>query len=129
MSSIDIIAKGARLDSDVITNVPLGAGLSTTYDVEVSNSDWLVIEGDLTATALADLVMTVQPFEGDGVTLSAVVLAPIAAATPAQVLSGGHAYGIAKYDVTGIGRVRIFWKNGNVGAQTLTRGSWRTQGF
>lgn len=122
-----ILAPGSRLDSDVITGISLTTGLTTTYDVEVSNSDWLVIQGDLTATAAADLAITVQPFEADGLTLSSVVLA--ATLAPANVLNGGHAYQYAKYDVVGIGRVRIFWKNNNAATQTLTRGSWRTQGF
>ena len=122
-----IIAPGSRLDSDVITNVSLGTGVSTTYDVEVSNSDWLVVQGDLTGGAITDLVPTVQPFEADGLTLSSVVLTPTQA--PANVLNGGHVYAYQKYDVVGIGRVRIFWKNANAGTQTLTRGSWRTQGF
>jgi hypothetical protein len=127
--SRDIIAAGSRLFSDRITGVSLGTGVSTTYDVEVSGSDFLTVQGDLTGAALGDLVMTVQPFEEDGVTLSSVVLTPIAASSPANIFAGGHAYGIQKYDVTGIGRVRVFWKNNNAGTQTLTRGSWRASGF
>jgi hypothetical protein len=127
--SRDIIAPGTRLFSDRITGVSLGTGVSTTYDVECSGSDFLVVQGDLTGAAIGDLAITVQPFEEDGVTLSSVVLTPVAADSPANILNGGHVYAFAKYNVTAIGRVRIFWKNNNAGTQTLTRGSWRATGY
>ena len=127
--SQDQIAKGSRLFSDIVTGISLLTTATTSYDVECSGGDFLTISGDLTGAAIGDLSITVQPFEQDGVTLAAVVLAPIAAASPANILIGGHVYAIAKYDITGIGRVRIFWKNNNAGTQTLTRGSWRVSGF
>jgi hypothetical protein len=125
--SQDIIATAKRLHSDVVVGQSLATGASYSYDVECSENDWLTVEGDLTGAALGDLAITVQPYEGDNVTLSAVVLTPVAA--PANVFASGHAYAYARYDVIGVGRVRISWKNNNAGTQTLTRASWRCAGF
>jgi hypothetical protein len=125
--SQDIIAKGSRLFSDRVVAAPLATGASTTYDVECSGSDFLVVQGDLTGAAIGDLAVGVQPFEEDNVTLSGAILVPVQA--PANVFNAGHVYSYAKYDITAVGRVRVFWKNNNAGAQTLTRGSWRCTGW
>jgi hypothetical protein len=123
-----ILPKGARLDQDVVLNTPLVATTGVfTYDVEVSYSDWLVTEAMMTGSAIADLAVTVQPFEGDNVTLSAVVLTP--QNNPPEVMSAGSIYHYARWDVIGLGRVRIFYANKNAAAQTLSMASWRTQGF
>jgi hypothetical protein len=124
--SQDILATAKRLDSDVKTGQSVASGASYTYDVEVSNSDWLEISATLTGAAIGDLAVTVQPYFGDNVTLESVVLTPVAA--PANVFSGGVVSYYARYDVIGIGKVRIFAKNNNAGSQTLGL-SWRTQGF
>jgi hypothetical protein len=124
-----IIAPGSRLFSDRVLAQPIGIGGQLTYDVECSGSDYLTVQGDLTGAAIGDLTMAVQPYEEDNITLSSVVLTPITAQSPANIFAGGHVYGLAKYDVAGIGRVRIFWRNLNAGAQTLTRGSWRCVGY
>jgi hypothetical protein len=117
----------SRLMRDTIVNQSLATGASVTYDVECSATDWLTVQGDLTGAAAADLSVNVFPYENDGVTLTPIPLAP--AVTVANTLSGGHIYAYDKFDVTGIGRVRIAWKNNNAGTQTLTRGSWRAQNW
>lgn len=117
----------SRLHRDVITNVALATGATTTYDVECSEADWLVVQGDLTGTANGDLTVTVTPFEDDGITLSGINIAATTSVGP--TLTAGHVYFLGKYDVIGVGRVRITWKNNNAAGQTLTRGSWRTAGY
>jgi hypothetical protein len=126
--SQDIIAKGSRLFSDRVTGVALGASTGqTTYDVECSGSDFLTVQGDMTGAAIGDLTVTVVPYEEDNVTPGGIGLAPVTAV--ANTISGGHVYAYGKYDITGVGRVRITWKNSNAGGQTLTRGSWRCSGY
>jgi hypothetical protein len=122
-----ILAPGSRLFSDRAVAQPVGIGGAFTWDIEVSGGDWLVIQGDLTGAAIGDLTVTVQPYEEDNVTLSGVVLTPPVA--PANIFAAGHVYLYNKFDVVGIGRVRVSWKNNNAGAQTLTRASWRCTGY
>jgi|SRR5215469_3019346 len=124
--SQDIIAPGKRLFSDRVTNQSLTTGASQVVDVEVSGTSRLTVQADLTGAAIGDLAVTVQPYEEDNITLSAVVLTPVQA--PANVVNAGHVNSYAEYDVTGLGRCRIFAKNNNAGTQTLTRLSWRATG-
>ena len=123
--SQDQIAKGAHLESDIVSNPTLAAAGTQNIDVEVAGVARLTILGDLTGAAIGDLAITVQPYFGDNVTLEAVVLSPMYT-PPANVVAGGHVSSYAEYDVTGLGRVRILAKNNNVGAQAL-KVSWRTQ--
>jgi len=117
----------SHLVRDVITNISLATTVQTTYDVEVAGTDWITVQGDLTGAANGDLGVTVTPFEEDNVTLTALPLTEAVKQGP--TVSGGHVYYYGKFDVTGIGRVRIAWKNNNAGTQTLTRGSWRTRNW
>jgi|SRR5215471_11244145 len=121
-----IIAPGAHLESDIVSNPTLGAGLTQNVDVEVAGTSRFTVLGDLTGAAIGDLAVTVQPYFGDNVTLEGVVLSPLQVV--ANVLAGGHVSSYAEYDVTGLGRVRILAKNNNAGAQAL-KVSWRTQGI
>jgi|SRR5215471_4364220 len=123
--SQDIIARGAHLESDIVSNPTLATAASQTIDVEVAGVARLTVLGDLTGAAIGDLAVTVQPYFGDNVTLEGVVLSPMYT-PPANVLSGGHVSSYAEYDVTGLGRVRIFAKNNNAATQAL-KVSWRTQ--
>jgi len=123
--SRDIIAPGTHLESDVITGINVNTGVSYTVDVEVAGTARLTILGDMSGTAIGDLAITVQPYFGDNVTLEGVVLSPMGT-PPANVLAGGRVSSYAEYDVTGLGRVRIFAKNNNVAIQGLKL-SWRTQ--
>jgi hypothetical protein len=127
LGAVTYFGTPSHLARDVITNIALGAASGTTYDVEVSGTDWITVQGDLTGGAATDLAVTVTPYEEDNVTITALPLTEAVKQGP--TLSGGHVYYYGKFDVTGIGRVRIRWANNNAGAQTLTRGSWRTRNW
>jgi hypothetical protein len=127
--SQDILAVGSRMSQDVVVNQSLATNGNYTYDVECATSDWLTVMGDLTGAAVTDLVISVFPFEGDNLTLSPVALTQASATPTVGVAQGGHVYVQGRYDIGGIGRVRIQWHNANAGTQTLTRGSWRTENW
>lgn len=127
--SRDIYANGSRLFSDRVVAQAVAASGNITYDVETAGSDFLTVQGDMTGAAITDLTIAVQPYEEDGRTLSAVALTPLVASSPANVVGGGNVYALAKYDVYGLGRVRITWRNANAGGQTINRASWRLSGF
>lgn len=113
------------LTRGVVSGEALAAAASRTYDVEVSGDDWIVVQGDLTGSANGDLTVTVAPYSDDGVTLTAFAIVPSASGGPTNQSGRVRFYG--KYDVLGIGKVRITWTNNNAGSQTLN-GSWRTAG-
>ena len=104
----------------------INAAQTLSSDINVSGTDELVVEADMTGTAIGDLVVTVFPFEADNATVQATPIPQMI--TSPVVLSGGHVYFYGRYDVSGIERVRISINNANVGAQTITRASWRAAG-
>ena len=86
----------------------------------------LVVQVDMTAGAVGDLTVTVTPFEADNATLAVGMdLPPVQAPTTNPALSGGHDYFYGEYDVASVEYVRVRIANANVGAQTITRASWR----
>lgn len=109
-------------------NLAINAAQTLVQDVPCGGTDWLVVNSDMTGTAAGDLIVTVVPYEGDGVTLSSTTLPPVAGYGFVPTLAGGHVTAVQKYDVTGIDKVQLQVKNNNVAAQT-GRSWWRTQGF
>jgi len=86
----------------------------------------LVIQVDMTAGAVGDLTVTVTPFEADNATLAAGMgLPPVQAPATNPALTAGHDYFYGEYDVASVEYVRARIANANVGAQTITRASWR----
>lgn len=127
--SQDIIAPGSHLESDRVLGTSLATGTSLTYDVETSHTNWIVVQGDLAGAAVSgDLIITVQPYSEDGTTLeTATPITADSGHTSGPTLAGGRTYFWGRYDVTGIGRVRLIWTNNNAGTKVLTRASWRTE--
>lgn len=106
------------------TNVALGAAAFDNTVVQCQGDDILVVEAKLTAGALGDLEVLVQPFEADNATiLTGINIAPTRSSGP--ILSGGRSRFYAEYDVAGIEQVNISVQNKNAGAQTLETFSWR----
>jgi hypothetical protein len=128
ISGPQILAVPRRLNQDVVVNNSLNPSGTFTYDVDVAGSDWLAVEGSLTGSAIGDLAISVQPFLGDNVTLSAVVLAP-STTPPPNVVSGPNVFATSQYDVRGYGRVRIIWQNKNASTQTLNQASWHLENW
>lgn len=116
-----------RLNRDVITGTSLVTTGTLVRDVEVQQTDWLVVQGDLVGSADADLSVTVAPFEEDNITLTSFTLNPVESGGPTN--QSGHVRFYARYAVVGISRVRITWTNNNAATKVLTRASWRTESF
>jgi hypothetical protein len=120
---------GSNLTRKTIANQNINAGATITLDVPCGGTDFVTVEVDMTAGAVGDLAVTVLPYEGDGLTLMPVTLPAVAGVGYGSTLSGGHDYLLQQYNVQGIDKVQIQIKNNNVGAQTITRASWRTQSW
>lgn len=102
----------------------IGAGATLTTDVMCEGDSTLILEVDMTGTAAGDLGITVVPYESDNATLMTGLNLPVVQSN-GPALSGGAVRYYAQIDVTGVERVQVQVKNNNVGAQTLTRSSWR----
>ena len=109
-----------------ITNVAMGGGGGTTFmDAPVGSSDYITVQADMTGAANGDLGITVIPYEADGVTLSGATLPAQAGVGFTPTFGAGRVTALQQYNCQGIDKVRITFTNNNVGAQTLTRASWR----
>lgn len=95
----------------------IGIGATNNYDFDVSDFDGITVLAAISATALGDLGLTVQAFDSTN-TVVPVPLTP-AVANPANVLSGGNAYGVSQYDVRGIQQIRVAVKNNNAAAKVV----------
>lgn len=102
----------------------VNAGASVVQDANTSGADELTVEVDQNGSAVGDVVVTVFPYEADGLTLMPVPLPTIQTIT--NVATGGKVYAVQRFDVTAFERVQVQIKNNNAGAQTLNRASWRT---
>jgi hypothetical protein len=109
-----------------IEAVSLATGVSTFMDAPVSDTDFVTVQADMTGAANGDLTITVVPFEADGNTLSGVALPPASGIGAGPTFASGRVTALLQYNVQGIDKVRITFKNNNAGTQTLTRASWRT---
>jgi hypothetical protein len=103
----------------------IASGANFDQDVPCGGASTLVVQVDMTAGAAGDLSVAVQPYEGDNLTVAPIGIPVTNSVGP--TLSGGHDYFYAQYDVTAVDKVRVRITNNNVGAQTITRTSWRTQ--
>lgn len=92
-------------------------------DILCQGDSTLTVEADMTGAASGDLTVQVLPFEADATTLAGVAIAPVTATGP--TFAAGRVTYIAQFDVTAYDKVRIRLTNNNVGAQTVTRASWR----
>src|SRR5690349_9883478 len=109
----DILPVGSRLYNGR-QSVSLATGTSSTFDVEVAGTDWIVVQAKLAGgSADGDLGVTVAPYEDDNTTLTGFTIAPGPTAGPTNQSGTVRYYG--QYDVIGIGRVRITVTNNNAG--------------
>lgn len=106
------------------TNQSIGSGATINMDASVGPYDVLTVLADMTAGVVGDLAVQVFPYEADGLTVSAVPLAPVTGAGGTATFTGGHSYYDQQFNVQGLDKVRIAVKNNNAGAQTLNA-SWR----
>lgn len=111
------------LNKGLIQAAAIGSGANNDSDIYTGGFDELTVEVDMTGAATGDLVATVLPFEGDNLTVMPIPLTAVRTVGP--TLNAGHVYALIQYDVSGIDRVRFRINNANVGAQTITRASWR----
>lgn len=98
-------------------------GPGNTPIIQCEGVSTLVVQADMTGAANADLAVAVTPYEADGATISGVPVPVVQSQGP--TLAAGHVYFYGQYDVTGVDAVRVRLTNANVGAQTITRASWR----
>jgi hypothetical protein len=95
-----------------------GGGGTGTQDVTTGGSEFLTVIGVIgpTATALADVGVTVQPYldDKDSPTLSDALVPAVETGT--GILANNKAQIVMRWRVSGIRKVRIFLKNNNVGA-------------
>jgi hypothetical protein len=116
-------AVGSLLTRGKQAGVAIAPAANNDVDILCQGDSTLTVEVDMTGAATTDLTVQVLPFEADAATIMGVAIAPVTATGPS--LSGGHVYYIAQFDVTAYDKVRIRITNNNVGAQTITRSSWR----
>lgn len=102
----------------------INAAQTITEDVTVSGSSTLTVMVDMTGGAIGDLTVELWPFEADNLTTMPVVLPPVRSIGP---IFSTRVYYEAEWDVSALEKVQVRIRNNNVGAQTLTRYSWRTQ--
>lgn len=112
-----------------LKNAAIAAAQTLTFDVPCGGTDWIMVQVDMTGGAAGDLGLTVVPYEADGVTLSGATLPAQAGTGYAATFGAGRVTAVQKYDTTGIDKVQVQIKNNNVGAQTVTRASWRAQNW
>lgn len=115
------LAKGAYFGSKyakdrVASAVAIGAGITDTYQVNVSDFDNLTVLASQTGAAITDLVLTVFALDTTG-TAHQIPLAP-SVTSPAQVIVGGAVLAVQQYDLRGIDGIQINVKNANAGAET-----------
>lgn len=120
-------APGALLNRRTTEATSLVTTGTLVQDVEVSHTDWLLVQGDIVGSADGDLGVTVAPFENDNVTLSTLVLTADESAGPTNASGATRFWG--RYNVKGIDRVRITWTNNNAATKILTRASWNTRRY
>jgi hypothetical protein len=120
---------GVPLTRNRITNQAIGAGATVTMDVPCGGTDFVTVEADMTGAANGDLAITVVPYEADGNTLMGQTLPPAGGVGYVPTFAGGRVTAVQQYNVQGIDKVQVQFKNNNVGAQTITRASWRTQSW
>jgi hypothetical protein len=111
------------LDRGKQAGVAINAAANNDTDLLTQGASTLVVEVDMTGGASGDLTVQVLPFQADAATLMGVAIAPVTATGP--TLAAGHVYYTAQFDVTAYDKVRVRLTNNNVGAQTITRSSWR----
>jgi hypothetical protein len=99
-------------------------GGSANIDKLVETSDYsiLVVEADMSGAALSDLVVEVSPVSEVNDEVYPIVIPSLQVV--ANVFSAGRAYAWGRWDVSAQQRVRVRFKNANVGAQTLDF-AWR----
>lgn len=117
---------GVPLTRKTIAAVPINAGATITMDVPCGGTDFVTVEADMTGAASGDLAITVIPYESDGNTLMGVTLPAVGGVGYAPTFGAGRVTAVQQYNVQGIDKVQVQLKNNNVGAQTITRASWRT---
>jgi|SRR5215831_8634781 len=110
---------GDLLDRGSQSAVPIAAGQTlVSKDIVVAGDNELTLGYEMTGGASADLTVTVQPFQSDGVTVMANITVPPQASNGPSFANGVVQY-TATYDVSGYAKVRISAKNSNAGAQTI----------
>jgi hypothetical protein len=117
---------GTLLSRGSQVGTAIGPAANNDTDVLCQGEDELIVEVAMTGSAIGDLVVTVLPFQSDNATLQVNQLPPMSSDGPD--LAAGTVYFTARYDVTAYERVRIRINNANVGAQTISRASWRLAG-
>jgi hypothetical protein len=116
---------GTLLSKGRVSGGSLGAGAVSNLEASVGASDFITVEGDLgpTASAAGDLTVQVFPYSPDGSTLMGTPLTPVAGIGYAGTLVAAHSQLVQRFDVMGIDKVRVVFKNNNAGALPFT-GGW-----
>jgi hypothetical protein len=105
--------------------VVVAGGANSDTDIYCVGDSTLVVQLDATGAASGDWDVDVIPFGADNTTLGAVGIQPDSSSGPTHV--GGRITFYARYNVQGLERVRIRFRNTTGGNLTVTRSSWRLQ--
>lgn len=118
-------SSGVPLTRSQVSAQAIAAAGVLTMDAPVGSVDFITVQADMTGGAAGDLAITVVPYEQDGVTLAGASLPAVAGVGYAPAFGAGKVTAVQQYNVQGIDKVQVQFKNNNVGGQTINRAGWR----